>query len=170
MSEEEAKTLTDYLTEVIESGKYPDPGEVAREVLRLAPPEVLLEHILPMLRHEARVLMNRKRSQNPVLIGAGEIVPLPIAKAKPNAPYSARVAGIRQSWLSSSVHVSGEWKALGRCTAADLDRLASNYSRRASQLGVWAERYSKLAQILREHAAVTVDRLPDEVLDQLGGA
>lgn len=63
------------------------------------------------------------------------------------------------------VKVNGRWKRLLDCTIDEIDMIVREHSGRAAQLLDRAERYRRLARVMREHDARVARDLPDGVFD-----
>lgn len=89
------------------------------------------------------------------------------------AQRSGKVSGFRrvgEHWrkaLEDWMHVGPEtsdWKALGDCTAADLDFIAEDRDATARRYAARADGARHLRDLLAEHDAATVRELPEQVL------
>lgn len=91
------------------------------------------------------------------------------AGGRPHSETSAGAgrmgAAVSLAWLRKSVSVSeGVYKFLGDCTADDLDVLAEVRRAHAKSNAEAADRYERLASLMREARAATLGALPVDVL------
>lgn len=89
---------------------------------------------------------------------------------------SAKVAAIRASgpkWLADRINTCAnprEWKRVGDCGFEDLMFAAGQRREIAARTSAKAERYERLAELVRKHKVNRVRDLPASVLAQVGGA
>ncbi len=79
---------------------------------------------------------------------------------------SAKVAGIRAAWpaLRATYLTRDGQKALGECTRIDVVFIAENLDKKARECQAKASWMRDLAAAMKEHGAVRVRDLPDDVL------
>lgn len=89
---------------------------------------------------------------------------------------SAKVAAIRASgpkWLADRINTCAnprEWKRVGDCGFEDLMFAAGQRREIAARTLAKAERYERLAELVRKHNVKRVRDLPASVLSEVGGA
>lgn len=99
------------------------------------------------------------------------------ASARPVKPgRSAKVAAIRASgpkWLTDRINTAAdprEWKRVGDCGFAELMFAAGQRRDQAARTSAAAEKYERLAELVRAHGVKRVRDLPASVLAEVGGA
>lgn len=104
--------------------------------------------------------------------------PRPVMKAAPaqRLVRSAKVAAIRASgpkWLADRINTAAdprEWKRVGDCSFTDLMFAAGQRRDQAARTSAAAERFERLAELVRVHGVERVRDLPESVLSEVGGA
>jgi hypothetical protein len=89
---------------------------------------------------------------------------------------SAKVAAIRAAgpkWLNDLLRTAADprgWKQIGDCSFSDLMFAVAERREQAARTSAAAERYERLAELVRSHGVERVRDLPASVLAQVGGA
>lgn len=154
-----AFALRTLVKDLLDQSDEAQPDKLARLVADAVPTEYLRGVLAETLEGYVRVIIDRRRSGNPLIGWSGAP---PITDTR-----SAKVQGIRDAWLQDRVHVgSGTWKHLGDCTYQDLMHAALERRRMARLSNEAADRFEALAGILRGRGVGTVAELP--ITDLLG--
>jgi hypothetical protein len=165
-------TMNEYLDAVIDSGVN-EPAKIAKEVLAMAPNEVIQTEILTLLRHAARNRLVQRRVSNPIITGTSS---LSVFRGEVHSGRSVKVERIRAAekqrlakLLSDDIWTGSEHRQLAKATSVDLVGAAAHLRTSAAYYVGRAERYELLADVLEMYEVNQIDQLPPEVLLRLAG-
>lgn len=146
---------------VIDETDLTSPEEIAAKVAEMVPGRDLRPTLATVLRDFVRIELGRARS------GAYQ----PTAQVPPDrlTNRSAKVSAIRDAaprWLRERVY-TGEsgWLLLGDCSYDHLKYLQSERLENAARSAAAADRYGRLADLVKRHKVSRVSDLPRRVLD-----
>lgn len=166
--------------DVLRSSTMADPGDVADEVMRRIPKEMMRAALAQVLREVVRQVMGEERQAN--RSGGGisteppQQTPLSVAPSQPTntaprvANRSFKVNAIRDGWqkrLTDRIHVgqsARDWKLLKFCTYDDLLFAATERRGIADSNATAARQYDMWARLINEHDVATFGDLPAEAL------
>lgn len=144
-----------------ENPEVANPGDLADLVFASLDPGDYADAVRAMLRQYVRTIMNESRRAPAVLFQA------PVLETVPPQPRSRKVTGIRESWrarLAERYCGANGWKLLRDCTQDDVAAIVAERTELAKANAMEAQRFEKIAALLREHGAAVVGDLPDAVL------
>lgn len=157
--------LRQLVREVLRTSVLADPTDVAVEVMRRIPKNMIRVALEQVLREVVRNVMAEER--------AASRVNTSVPQSPAHSGRSSKVAGIRDGWqrrLRDRVHVgASEWKLLGSCTYEDLLFAASERRELAEQNAAVARQYDAWARLINEHGVGTFGELPAETQMQALG-
>lgn len=139
---------------VMDETDLTSPEEIAAKVAESVPAKDLRRVLATVLRDYVRVEIGRERMTGP---------------PAPNSNRSAKVTAIRDAaprWLRERVFVGGSaWLLLADCSYENLKFLESERLENAARSAAAAERYGRLADLVKRHKVSRVADLPRRVLD-----
>lgn len=143
--------LVNYIDQIIDSGMS-DPKEVANEVLRVVPDDVIVAEMLGLIHAAARQRVHSRMGNTSI-----------------NNNGKSRSDRIREHYarfMKNPLRGVDGWKALGDCTFDDL-MYAAQVRRHQAELNLGeAKRFEKLAEMLTIKGIKTVDQLGvDELVE-----
>lgn len=142
---------------VMDETDLTSPEEIAAKVAESVPQRELRRVLATVLREYVRVEIGRARMTTS----------RPEPEVKPSR--SAKVTAIRGAaprWLRERVFVGDStWLLLGECTYDNLKFLESERQVNAARSAAAAERYGRLAGLVKRHKVSRVADLPRRVLD-----
>lgn len=156
-------SLNELVRRVISVSDNADPGSLADEVMEQIPGYAVRNALAECLRDFIRIRLPKLHAP----ISGADLDSVD----KPSSRSWKRDA--LRTWsretLRDRVHVGPkptDWKFLGDCTVKDLQFAAQERRTMAASIYAAADRYDKLAAILAEHQATTVQDLDDDTLSE----
>lgn len=140
-------SLDDLIRDALNRWKEPDPHVIARRLLAKVPMEERDRIVLHGLAERVSLRLRMERSSG----SFGE------------AAAPAPAGQSRWARFGNRVHVDGEWKMLGDCTAEDVDWLADARAVESAKLAAVADQFRELAARMRAAGVATVADLGDDV-------
>ncbi len=132
----------------VESSGLTDPDELATAFAKGLPDDAAEQIVGELLRAYFREVLRTERHR---VLGR---------------PKSARWEAVG-GWRNTVVQVEGNYKHLGDCTVRDVAALASERREQAAQTAAMAERFDRLADLMRKRSVTTAGSLDDDEVAEI---
>lgn len=173
--------VRDRVLELLETSDLVEPRDLARKVYDdLVDEDEVREALLEVLPQYVRVLLSQHRRDNRrdrsmLSPSSHRAHGRSDGSAVERSPSEVSTSQVRDGERSTNLsprwqraaqgfrerYYPGEWKFLGDCTLADVERLASDYRRRAAEQRHYADRFELVRSRMERDGATLVAELPE---------